>query len=358
MSKIKFFIVFLLLFFPIIILAKDKSPELIAPPQLKDTIITAYLPSPIIPGKNQIFCSTFQIAWDILSDTIIKEPLQLSGHPEMEIMLNKRLTGSGDISKDCYLAMAGFNRDNIIDKIKEALKNKFNEKIGIDIKLDSPDDILAYAFLLKDLKFAKEFESFTEPLLFNNVAVSSFGIKKYVLSKNYMAIGQQVKILDYINDDDFILQLQSVNADDEIILAKIKPGNTVLETVDNLLKRIEYKSSTDLEKDDVLQIPKIDFNLLHEYKDIIGKGVLNKGFTDYFISKAIQSIRFRLNENGALLKSEAAIVMSKGVSMSKKLIFNKPFLLCLKEKSAKYPYLVIWIDNTELLMPIKKIDNT
>jgi hypothetical protein len=31
-------------------------------------------------------------------------------------------------------------------------------------------------------------------------------------------------------------------------------------------------------------------------------------------------------------------------------VFDKPFLLCLKEKEAKYPYLAIWVDNSELLV--------
>ena len=112
-------------------LADDNKPKQIKAEELGNTIITPYLQDKIIAGKNQIFCSTFQIAWDILSDEIIKEPLQLTGHPPMEQMLNERLTGAKDISENDYIAMAGLNKDGIIENIKKALKAKFNEAFAL-----------------------------------------------------------------------------------------------------------------------------------------------------------------------------------------------------------------------------------
>ena len=335
------------------VLAEDNKPKQTRATELSSTVITPYLQDEIIAGKNQIFCSTFQIAWDILSDEIIKEPLQLSDHPQMEQMLNERLTGVKDISGDYYLAMAGLNKDGIIEKIKNALKAKFNEAPGIDITLDRPDDILAYTFLFKDLKFDKEFESLESSISFKGATpVKAFGIKKYSFDEAHRSLGQQVDILDYFDDNDFILSLKSSLPQDEIILAKIKPGKTLLETVDSVFARIGQGKKVSLEKGDTIQIPKLDFDVLREYSEITGKDVLNKGFNEYFISKALQAIRFRLNEKGALLKSEAAIAMSKGLSMDrpKYLIFDQPFLLCLKEKAGKYPYFIMWVDNAELLL--------
>jgi len=62
-----------------------------------------------------------------------------------------------------------------------------------------------------------------------------------------------------------------------------------------------------------------------------------------------------LDEKGVFLKSETIMSMTLGLEASSEdlpheLIFDKPFLLCLKEKSAKYPYFAMWIDNTELLL--------
>ena len=33
-------------------------------------------------------------------------------------------------------------------------------------------------------------------------------------------------------------------------------------------------------------------------------------------------------------------------------VFDKPFLIMLQRKDAEMPYFALWVDNTELLMPI------
>ena len=65
----------------------------------------------------------------------------------------------------------------------------------------------------------------------------------------------------------------------------------------------------------------------------------------------MQSIRFRLDESGAVLKSESIGVWARG---RREFVFDKPFLIMVKRQKARRPYLVLWIGNTELLVPIKK----
>lgn len=340
--------------------AQENDPQRIDSTQLKQTNITAYMQESITAGKNLIYCSTFQIAWDELSDGIIKESLKLQGNPIIAQMLNKRLTGKTGISEDCYLAMAGFKKDGIEDKIKHALKEKFNTIPGIDISLQRPDDILAYAFLLKDLKFEQEFENLDEPIVFNkNVRVKSFGIEEIqdgyesreIWDKQEKLIGQ-VSILDYKSDSDFIIGLKSASPNDEIILAKVNPGNTLLGTIDSVFGRISKSQPSKLKVKETLRIPKLDFDIIKDYSELKKRYCINKGFEKYFIAKAIQAIRFKINEKGALLKSEAEILMTMGLSseIPRRFIFDKPFLLCLKQKGVKYPYFAIWVDNAEILI--------
>lgn len=334
-------------------LAQDIKPDRIQSGQLKETAVTSYLQDDIVNGKNLLYCSTFQIAWNAFCDDIIKEPLRLKGNPLIAQMLNKRLTGKEDISEDCYLSMAGFNKDGIVEKIKQALKEKFNETPGIDISLSRPDDILSYAFLLKDLKFKKDFESLDKPIMFNgSIPVQAFGIKEYAYDEGHMSLGEQVSVLYYNNDSDFIVGLKSVSPKDEIIVAKIVPQKTMLEAINSVFNRINTAQPSSLKEKETLQIPKLDFDVLHSYSELVAKDVLNKGFESYSIAKAIQSIRFRLNEKGALLKSEAAMVFKMAILTEKprNFIFDKPFLICLKEKGAKYPYFAMWVDNAELLL--------
>lgn len=61
---------------------------------------------------------------------------------------------------------------------------------------------------------------------------------------------------------------------------------------------------------------------------------------------ARQDIRFRLSEKGAILMSGAEITEEGGGEA----VFDEPFLLYLKEKQAKYPYLAMWVAHPEILL--------
>ena len=327
-----------------------EAAESIDADSLQQTTVTSYLQKKITNGKNLIFCSTMQLAWNALCDDIIKAPLELSGTPEIQTMLNERLTGKEDIAPDAYVAMAGFNRDGIVKKINDALLNKFDKKNGCGITLMSPEDILAYAYLFKKLEFKNKFEDLNDnPVFFKNeTKVKTFGIKQYSYE-----IAKQVKILHYNNDDDFILKLESKSQNDEIILAKIEPKETLLSTVDYVFEQIKNKKTIAIEKGDILKIPKFDFDIFKKYSELINRDFLNKNFEGYFISDAFQGIKFKLDEKGVILESYAAIRGEKSMPYSpgtKRLIFDKPFLFCLKEKTGKYPYFVMWIDNAELML--------
>jgi hypothetical protein len=317
---------------------------------LQQTTVTSYLQKKITKGKNLIFCSTFQLAWNVLWDGLIKEPIKLSGTPEIQTMLNQRLTNKEDISDDACIAMVGFNRNGIIQKIDDALLKKFNNKQGCDIKLSNPSGFLAYGYLFKSLEFKNKFEDLNaNPIFFNKeTKVETFGIKKYSYE-----IAKQVKILHYNNDDDFILKIESKSQNDEIILAKIEPKETLLSTVDYVFEQIKNKKTIIVEKGDILKIPKFDFDIFKKYSELISREFLNKNLKGYFISDAFQGIKFKLDEKGVILESYAGIIGAKSMSgplETKKLIFDKPFLFCLKEKNGKYPYFVMWVDNAELML--------
>lgn len=353
-NKIIFLILFFLAFAPMRITAEEPDPDQISSDQLTQTKFTSYLQTNIPEGTNLLYCSTIQLAWNELCDDFVSGQLLLEGEPSEEKMLNERLTGKNDISEDSYLVMVGTEKDGITEKIKEAMKKKFNRAPSIPINLQSPMDVLAYAYLSKDLKFEDKFENIPEPVLFNTrTPVKAFGIIDY--DKN---LADQVTIYDYNNQDDFVLGLKSSSPDDEIILAKIIPKKTLLETIDFVFSRIQTGNSpSDIKAGETLKIPKLNFDIIHQYAELQNRNFLNKGFEDYFIRGVVQSIRFRLDEKGALLRSEAALQIGGGMprdySIPRKFIFDKPFFLCLKEKEAKYPYFAIWIANAELLLKFK-----
>jgi hypothetical protein len=71
----------------------------------------------------------------------------------------------------------------------------------------------------------------------------------------------------------------------------------------------------------------------------------------------MQSTRFLLNESGARLESEAWIAVSNGdpppPPKPRHFVFDKPFLIYLRELQAEQPYLAIWVENSEVLAKVQ-----
>ena len=317
------------------------------------TTVTAVLGSGIEKGKNLVYCATFQLAWNALRDDVVKEDVRLADEPALVGMLNKSPVSGKDVSPESYVAMAGLAGDNIVGKINEKLKEKFKEQAPeVNVAFETQEDILAYAYLLKNLEFKTMFEKLKAPVSFlsggESTEVTAFGITQYFPSK-HKNIGKQVRIVDYNGHNDFIITLKSLSKDDEIVLAKVSPRETLEDTVKSVLGRMKKSKPKTMKKEDVLMIPIVELGVTQSYKELIGKHLENEGYENHFIGEAMQKIDFRLNEKGALLKSEAIILVKMNGDPVKEMIFNKPFLILLKLKKSKNPYLAVWVGNPEFM---------
>ena len=343
----------IILFNTTVSMAQEKAAD---SKTLRSTIITPQLESEIKPGKNLIFCNTFQLAWNQLTDNIIKGDLHLSNEPPVVKILNKmrKIITTKDLSEKYYLAMAGYGKDNIVNKINKAMQKKFGKEAWLlDEKLN-PDDILAFAFLMKNLKFKAQFDDSERGMKFNSSdVVKSFGIQKFNPGNEKMnELSRQVEILHYNKDKkEYIVRLISESPDDELILARVEPGKNLWDTVEKVDGAIKTSIPEKLKINDILQIPEIDFFIEHSYVELLSRHFTNKGFRDYFISKAMQVTKFKLDKTGATLKSKAVIVATRSIARGMKvMVFDKPFMLILREKKSKNPYFVVWVDNPEILV--------
>jgi hypothetical protein len=322
--------------------------------ELRSTIITPHLEQEIFPGKNVIYCATFQLAWNELRDDIIGEDIRLINGPAMAPVLNKKAFTKNDLSDSSYVAMAGFGRDDIVEKINKELQQKFAKKAPKVEEELVPDSILAYAFLFKELEFSTPFEKLEDPIYFSTddgkIELQAFGIDEfYPDNKTHKKLSSQVEIYSYDWDSgEIIIGLKSKLENDEIVLAKIQPKENLLNTYQAVADKIDNSEMGRIEYKETLGIPKFDFDIKHEYQDLLHKYLLNPGFTDYFIAKARHDIRFKLSEAGALLKSEAKIAV-ESVAENRAFVFRPPYLIYIREKNSQVPYLAIWVDNAELL---------
>jgi hypothetical protein len=278
--------------------------------------------------------------------------------PSPEVgLLNREDFTRADLDPASYVAIADFERKHVEDEIRAALEKTFGGAASPQLipptpANPAPDDFVAYAYLYKNLAFANPFTNGT--MTFSGKPVQDFGFPDEPEEK----LTHQVQIYDYQSRDDFIVSLTTKSPADELILAKVKPGATLEATFQGVLDRMSAHLPEPASGADRFAAPKLNFDLRRHFHELEGLTLLPSDKarikSKLTITEAQQLVRFQLNEKGAVLKSEATIVM-KALAMAPRhlLIFDKPFLVLLKQKDSGRPYFALWIGNPSLLIAAK-----
>jgi hypothetical protein len=264
--------------------------------------------------------------------------------------LNKSVNNS--ISPRYFLVLSGFAKDSVAQKFAEKLFDRF----GINYepqKSMSPYDIQAFAFLRKKLEFFTDLDTvWSRKLIFSdNNDVAFFGFDRPFPNPVY---NEKIKIHDYLNENNFILELSTSTGSDQVFLAKVQPEKSLIDTYNHVMQRIENSKPKYFNEEDQLGIPYINFHFKEEFKELYRSKIMNKGFERHSIQKAIQIIDFNLNGKGISLESAAEIDAVFGIppkiEVRRTLNFDKPFLIILKEKEKKHPYFLMWVGNSSLMI--------
>jgi hypothetical protein len=316
--------------------------------------------------KNIAYAAAFQIAWDTLIEKIVKEKIQLEGNPRLAQILNAGTISKKDLSEKDYFTDAGFKKDGIEQRVRDGLKKKFNTEPINDIRLGHPEDILAYAYLYKNIRFEPKFEREHNFSFFpaggRPQRVEAFGLKSYKPHDKIQAeTAKNIKI-NYYTAASFVVTIRAKDSEDEIIFALIPREETLGAAIKKALSL--RKENTDMAEDDSLLIPEIRFDVTEEYKELY-KVVLNSisGLPprSYKITKALQTVKFDMDYEGVKLIAEAVIGMSGAAGpgaprpQPKFMHFNRPFLLMMKEKDGQNPYFALWVENEKILTNYKRI---
>jgi hypothetical protein len=332
---------------------------------LKDTQLVAQPDMPLTADQNMLWCGTLQLAWNQAID-LVGEKLRFTTPSPVADLLNRESFTSADLDAASYVAVADFERNHVENEIRTALAKVFNGVASPELippvpKQPGPDDFVAYAYLYKNLAFADPFED-NDPMPFEGQPVKNFGFIRNT-GKLSPDVFRQVQIYDYKSEDDFIIKLKSKSPNDELILAKITPSSTLQSTIDTVLGRIGKSAPVFADKRDKLAVPNFNFDLRRDFQELEGlilqptpaARIKNK----LVIAKAEQLVRFQLNEKGAILKSEATIIMRATAIMVNPekphiMRFDRPFLILMKRAESDHPYFALWVGNASLLVPAEK----
>jgi len=339
---------------------------------LKATYVSPHLEAQIAKGTNLLWCGTFQLCWNEAcrltgGDLQFTNAASLLGihiadqEDPMVAALNQHAFTKESIDDGSYVAIAGFVRDAVHDRIERAIKEKFHGSLRPRFLppralTPRPQDFVAYACLYKHLTFPVPFERLEDEFRFQGVQVRAFGIGNTKAS--HQSMYPQVLILDYQGEDDFVIELKTKSDGDRLILAKVQPQRKLGETVAAVRERIERAKPEPTLTNDVMIVPRMNFDLTRRYTEIEGRLLVPRSpvvAKDLLLLSVVQNTRFEMNEKGVELRSEAHMAFGCGMEAppvrQHRMVFDKPFLLLMERTGAKTPYFVVWVDNPELLVP-------
>lgn len=294
------------------------------------------------------WCPTFQLIWNDFKNDIVKEDIKFDEKSDILDNLNKEDFTTKDISDNYYYKIYGRKNLELKNKIETAIKEKFNQTSDIldqfdwsSDALDSGEDVIdryfLYSMLYREFEFNKKFDTFNDK--FKEIE----NVKYFGIIKDNDEIRDQIKVYYYNDENDFAIKLITKN-NDEVIVIKNPKG----ETFEEIYNNIKGKETTDFNSDDNFMMPKIDFNVLREYNELENREIETVDGI-YTIEKAIQSIKFSLDEKGGKVKSEAGMDVKFETTASDKKIRNfyvdDTFALLLKESNKEKPYFALRVDD-------------
>lgn len=301
--------------------------------------------------QNKLWCVTFQLVWNELSEKFVEGPVVfVGGNPPIADELNKKLYTSEILSDASYYTTFGKVSKKLKRQIEKTIKKKFNETSDVldMVNWNAKNSYLFYSILKKNFTFLNPFDRLSNaPFNSSKELVKYFGINENSDKK----LRDNVTVLFYNSPDEYAVKLNT-NEKENVILFRTDNQSSFVENFNYV---ISNSNEDKFSKKDVLLIPDIDVNKTISYNELSGRQIKN---TNYVISQALQTIQFKLDNKGGSLKSEAIITVMKTALMPeveepRYFLFDKPFVLFLIEEGKEKPYYAMIVDNTDFLVSEK-----
>lgn len=349
--------------------------------ELKKTRITPVLDEKITAGENLIFCSTFQMAWNELCNKYAEGTLEIENAPVYAAKLNALYKQPPLLDEASYIAMSGLGKENIAEKINETIQRRFghlkpDERPEKLVNSSGADVIIAFSYLYKNLRFPKAFDTIA-PITMNcggkRFKADAFGV---VGPRGKEELFAQVRIM-YFNDgidmpekpNGVILSLKTGSETDEIIISTTGSGDTLRAAYDrtrylinsNIEKSFipnQFEISNDELRDTLfklasLAIPKLEFNFIHRYEELIGKTIQNETFKKRHstaeFAEAFQVVALTLDEKGAKVMSYADVELRELSDRPKEIVISAPFIIYIRNVNFAAPYFMAYVANEEVM---------
>lgn len=301
-------------------------------------------------SENSAWCPTFQLVWNDMQNELVRGNVKFQEPNAMVDNLNKQAFKEKDISKEYYYKNFGIMSKELKTEIENGIAEKFSEKSDIlDLfewpEVPSPNRYFFYSMLKREFEFEKEFKILENKNFAETENVQYFGIDNSTSEE----VRNQVSVLYYNQSDDFAVTIKTVQSD-EIILVRNPEGESFEEILDNVqTKENRYRGSETFGEVDTLSVPNLDIKALKEYTELENKDFVLKTGETAFIEKALQTIKFKLDNKGGEITSEAGMVVKEqALDETREFDFNDNFAIFLFEEDKDLPYFAAVINDINL----------
>lgn len=347
---------FLLIF---IIITTISSGIIYAALVLYEQIIEQTIIIPVFSGKigdtdmNRIWAVNFQISWNEFKNNVVRNDIKFKDdNSELVNLLNEEKSLNDFISNKDFYIKIGKTNPKLKEKIKEEIQKKYNldnikefDSVNFD---ESEKGYTIFSMIYKKFNFKTPFDRLSDEKFNNsNEKVKYFGINNASDEQLY----KNVEILFY-NKEEYGIKLFT-DTNDEIILYKTNCNDAFEKIYSNCIELSKkYTDKKEFEETDILRVPYISVNTLINYDELCGK--IMEEDENIYISNALQNIIFNLNESGGNSISEVSIKEDSFLELNtgRNFNYNETFILFIKEKDKKYPYLALKVDNNTCLEQI------
>lgn len=326
-----------------------RAPHLAAnADQLPRTTVTAYLDHPIEPGKNLLWCGSFQLAWNELRG-VLGETIVLEGDPPIASLLNREGFHEAYVDETSCVALAVENL-RAEETIREAVARKFPASPGPSFRggfgRRTVPGFALYGRLEKHCAFTMPFDPLSQPIPFKGIPVRGFG------GANSYA---QVVIHRYESPRDFLVEIRTVCTQDRILFARRAPRETLLATIQAALDSLDSAppGGSGMGAEDILHIPMMDFSIEKRFRELEGTKIraANTSYDSYLIAAPDQTIRFHIDEKGIDMTSDAMFGLRAGLGDPRVMILDGDYLVFMLRDGSPLPYFACWVENDELMIP-------
>jgi len=338
---------------------------------------------PMPPAGSALWCASTHAAWKQLPALLKVSAPVFTSQRELSAWMNTAADPAGYVPAGSLFSLAGPASADTIARIHDGVQRQFGEPVMLPLVPGGPDDFIAFARLQVAANFPVPYANRQGGLPFRDASgktttVRAFGNVPGSGEELLPGLSQQPRVL-YADPepkpggagkpgtDEFAINLSGNTADVQVIVACVARPAALHAAWEHVEKRSRQCAAelSDAENGPPeqrlnavlgfpvsgrLAVPLLGFeaasylpDLQHPYESPPG----------WRINTAAQVIQFSLDRTGARLKAETAIsVAAAEMPTNRDYIFDRPFLLAMRQREAAAPFFLLWVDDAAAMSEI------